>query len=754
MKNSQSELRLIAVVGLLLIPIVLLGWLFVNESNKSINFAKKELVGTAYLRNVLPVFAKLAKGQSPSPVELEAFSDARKAMDGVLGTELQSHDFDAAIQAFTTNPRLALKAGRTLIADVGDRSNLILDPDLDTFYLMDTAVVQVPELLDLSAQANSVAISSGGHGSYNSSILLLAGRFEATLLKARDSVGRAIGGNIDGSLRATMGASLTSFNHVGDVYLADLNSGATSKADLPAQELGQNFAQGTLEFWSSTTDQLNALLQKRISVLAKELYSAIAISSFFTWVAIAIATTLMQKLLHRMDDEILYLAHHDQMTRLKNRATFSTEMEQVLVKAAQSGELLALHLVDVDNFKTINDSFGHHAGDEVLKAIAARLLSNSRESDLVARLGGDEFVVLQRDAKNLSSVEDFANRLALAMREPIGVDGQAFKCSVSIGTAVSPLHGATVDDLMAKADLALYARKSAGRDGATMFDLQLLDDVTERMRLENEVRLAIAESRFTLHYQPQFNAFGKEIRGFEALLRLKGSDGENIPPGEFIPVAERLGVIDEIGAQVLSQACQTATHWPKHISISVNLSAVQFSTGSISKTIAEALASSGLAPSRLEVEITEGLLMQDTEAVLAELAAIRAMGVSIALDDFGVGYSSLSYLWRFPFDKIKIYRSFIKALEIADNNAQNILRTIVVLGQTLKMKVTAEGVETVSQAEFMRELKCDEIQGFLYGRPIPEIDLPSFILNASRAKNAIANSNKPLASGGATASMA
>jgi diguanylate cyclase (GGDEF)-like protein len=741
LKKSSHEFRLVAVVGLLLIPIILLGAQFVRESNKSINFAQKELVGTQYLRLILPIISKLANGETVTADEFKSSLKERSALDSKLGIEFQSSQFNSAVLAVPYNPNFALKSGRKLIADVGDHSNLILDPDLDSYYLMDVAVVQVPALLDFFARLNSIAAEPSAlqlRNSENASFLLVKSQLEASFEKVKDSHARAIQGNGDGKLQLAMAPDIALFKLASEKFLSTATDASHNKT------LNQGYAVSTAQFWTSTINQLEALLQKRVSAFETELYSALTISILLTLGAIAIATTVLGKLLHRMDEKILFLAHYDPMTQLKNRSSFSTEMQVALKEAANRDEPVALHLVDLDDFKSINDKYGHQTGDEVLKAVAGRLLANSRKKDLVARLGGDEFVVLQRNSVNGTKATAFANQLVSAMRDPIMIEGKAFKTSISIGTSMTPEHGATVDELTATADLALYATKAAGRNGVTVFNAKLQEEANARRLLEDEVKLATSENRFTLHYQAQFNATGEEIRGFEALLRLRGSNGENIPPNIFVPIAEQLGLITEIGAWVLNEACQIATLWPENISISVNLSPLQFAKGSISQTIAQALSKSGLKPSRLEVEITEGLLMQETDAVLSELRAIKALGVSIALDDFGSGYSSLSYLWKFPFDKLKIDRSFMKALNKADSGADNILRTIVMLGHTLNMTVTAEGVETPSQAEFMQELKCDEIQGFLYGRPIPDTELAALILKVFQAKNSGANSDAPV----------
>jgi diguanylate cyclase (GGDEF)-like protein len=734
MRNNQSEFKLIAMVGLLLAPILLLGWLFVNQTNKDVEFAREELAGTRYLRAVVPIYVKVLNGENVPRENLMAFASARREFDTQLRVTGTALTLENLLVNDKSNKEATLSAARKLISQVGDQSNLILDPDLDSYYLMDATVLRIPTIMSLVEQISQSSVSASNPQYKLASTQLLA-QLEWTAAGLRESINRAIAANKDGTLNAEYKQRATGFLQQILSYQKEIveitNEQRVNAVDTRlVRDLQVSLLRNTEIFWSYSIAALDEVIESRIQQSLYWLYFGIGLSALLTMIAMTLAVSVLRRLLHSMDDRIVYLAHHDAMTRLKNRASFTEEMERAISEAQKTGEHLALHLVDLDNFKSINDSLGHQVGDEVLKSLASRLVRASRSSDVIGRLGGDEFVVLQRFVSHKSSASRFAERLVEAMREPMEIAGQSVRTSISVGYATMPEHADGADTLMAYADMALYAAKSAGRDQTSFFNSQLEQDVQERRHTEQEVRRAAAENSFQLHYQPQYDAQGKAILGFEALLRLRSSKGKNIPPSQFIPVAEQLGLINQIGAWVLNEACKTASTWPNEIYLAVNLSPLQFTKGDILSAINHALAASKLNPKRLQVEITEGILLENTETVLAQLSEIRALGVVIAMDDFGTGYSSLSYLWKFPFDKIKIDRSFIKALEPGDISAQNILRTIVTLGHSLEMKVTAEGVETIAQADFVNAANCDEIQGFLYGRPVPEEDLGGLLMKA------------------------
>jgi diguanylate cyclase (GGDEF)-like protein len=738
MRKVLEEFRLIAVIGLLLIPIVLLGWLFFIQMREQIAFAEKERAGLTYLRTIVPIYVEtIVSVDGPTFEQKQSLESARKIHDEAMKSGPHSTQLASAlaINAGRMETQLAL---RSLITRIGDQSNLILDPDLDSYYLMDVTLLRIPELLQFVAETKATLEAVRLYGQQSDQLMLLNGQLRGAILALDQSINSASESNADGSVRQGLWSKTAELNANAKLLSAGLQA-FTSKKEFANTDfqtllaLSDKLTLNMRQFWSHNSDQLDRLLRLRTEKFKTWLNLAIGLSAVVTLLAMALAGTVLRKLLHRLDDKIIYLAHHDPMTQLKNRVTFTADMEALLKAADISGERLALHLIDLDQFKSINDTLGHQTGDAVLKDLAARLTKHCRKSDIVGRLGGDEFVVLQRDVSEKFSAETYVERLLQGMRAPLLVGEQVVSYSVSVGSALAPLHASTSDKLMACADLALYASKESGRNRATTFTRDLNTEVQKRRAIEQQVRRALAEDKFDLNFQPQFDASGTHLRGFEALLRLTSSTGENIPPNTFIPIAEQIGLINQIGAWVLRKACSVAATWPHDIKLAVNLSPLQFKTGNVCNDIAAALTQSGLSPSRLEVEITEGILMTNADIVLDELKAIRALGVSIAMDDFGTGFSSLSYLWKFPFNKIKIDRSFIMALDEDEKNAENILRTIVNLGHSLKMIVIAEGVETNAQASIINNLKCDQIQGFLYGRPQPESELAGIILKAFRS---------------------
>jgi diguanylate cyclase (GGDEF)-like protein len=445
--------------------------------------------------------------------------------------------------------------------------------------------------------------------------------------------------------------------------------------------------------------------------------------------------------------EALFLAEHDSLTGLANRKMLAETAHGALAWNRRNNGYVAALVVDLDRFKEINDTFGHSVGDEVLKTVAARLKSAVRVEDIVARLGGDEFVVLQIGMNQPDGATYLATRLLKLLAEPIEINELQLVCAASMGVAISPADTEDWEELLSRADIALYRAKEEGRGNASFFETGMDAMFRERRRLESELRRAMDTKAFHLAYQPLINFRGGELVGFEALLRWP-EGWEPQSPATFIPVAEEAGLIVPIGAWVLKTACHEAAAWTKPLKIAVNLSPLQFSHGDIVAVVDEALRSSGLDPERLELEVTESLWLQNTEAVLDQLTRLRSRGISIALDDFGTGYSSLSYLWKFPFDKVKVDRSFVTQMEI-DPKAAAIVDTVVALGRTLDLTITAEGVETQEQAEALKRAGCDEGQGYLFSRPLSAsatIDLinsSASITVHSSVSHAIANELVP-----------
>jgi diguanylate cyclase (GGDEF)-like protein len=438
----------------------------------------------------------------------------------------------------------------------------------------------------------------------------------------------------------------------------------------------------------------------------------------------------------RSDERIAHLAHYDALTDLPNRALFRDQLERELGKISRSGQLAVLY-IDIDEFKSVNDSLGHPVGDELLKAVALRLDGCVRETDFVARLGGDEFAIVQTGVKNPADVMDLVIRIYQAIRTPYECLGHQLVTDASIGIALAPQDGTDLDQLLKNADLAMYGAKSDGRRTYRFFERQMDARVRARRALELDLRRAIVDGEFEIEYQPIVDLRSDAVSGCEALLRWRHPERGMIPPAEFIPVAEDIGLISQLGEWVLASACAEAASWPDHIKLAVNVSPVQFRNHTLALHVAGALASSGLAASRLELEITEAVLIRDDETALAILHQLRAVGVRIALDDFGTGYSSLSYLQRFPFDKIKIDRCFVN--DIAEPGGScSIVQAVVNLAGARNMTTTAEGVETEAQKQLLRTLGCTEMQGYLFSRAVPAAEVRRMLLGRRGKVGAVA----------------
>ena len=430
-------------------------------------------------------------------------------------------------------------------------------------------------------------------------------------------------------------------------------------------------------------------------------------------------------------EQLHYLAHHDPLTGLANRSLLRERIAAAISLAAKSGEALALLSLDLDRFKAVNDLHGHHAGDQVLVRVAARLRAAARGAEIIARLGGDEFIILLSVEADAARASETAQRVVATLIEPFEIGTQFAQINTSIGITLYPQHGTTPDELLKNADTALYSAKRAGRGTARVFDPAMDAELQRRRHLEQDLRLAIRRRTLAIHFQPLFKNDGKTLAGFEALARWPHPEHGSISPADFIPLAEESGLIVPLGRLVLETACAEAASWPQPHRIAVNISPAQLRAGNIVATVTDVLAKTGLSPTRLELEVTESLLIEDTEATLATLTALKALGLRIVLDDFGTGYSSLSYLRRFPFDKLKIDRSFIQGLDENDE-AMAIVRAIVALANSLTLDVTAEGVETETQLRLLQQESSAEIQGYLLGRPAPADALSGLLAGARR----------------------
>ncbi|WP_060481820.1 bifunctional diguanylate cyclase/phosphodiesterase [Pseudomonas sp. NBRC 111119] len=416
--------------------------------------------------------------------------------------------------------------------------------------------------------------------------------------------------------------------------------------------------------------------------------------------------------------QIHHMAHHDALTGLPNRTLFSQRLGQALLRGGEAGKLTAALCLDLDHFKNINDSLGHAFGDKLLRVLSKRLRRELRERDTLARLGGDEFAIVLTGLDSREAAHNTAQRLINAITPPFQIEGHQFSVGVSIGVAIAPDDHQHADQLLGYADMALYEAKRNGRNRYECFAVQLDVAARQRRLVETDLRTALHLGQLQLHYQPVVDQLTSSVTGYEALLRWLHPTRGMVMPMDFIPIAEETGLIHELGTRALNLACQEAVRWDSEQTVSVNLSPVQFKNANLVHTVALALADSGLPAQRLELEITESVLLGNSDENVRVLRALKDLGVSISLDDFGTGYSSLGYLRSFPFDRIKIDKSFVH--DMCDSpEAMSIIRAITGLSNSLMIKTTAEGVESEEQRKRLAAEGCSHLQGYLYGRPVP-----------------------------------
>lgn len=420
--------------------------------------------------------------------------------------------------------------------------------------------------------------------------------------------------------------------------------------------------------------------------------------------------------------QIAHMANYDALTDLPNRALFRERLVDAMLHA-QRGELSALMCLDLDRFKAVNDTLGHPVGDALLIEVTARLRKLLRTTDTIARLGGDEFVIIQRRMSKRADAQSLAQRIITRLSRPYQISGHHVSIGVSIGIEFIGSEETNADDLIRNADLALYKAKAEGRGMFCVFEPELHASLTKRCQFELELHQALKNEEFEVHYQPQFDILSKEIKGFEALVRWRSPLRGMVSPADFIPLCEEIGLIDALGVWVLRRACRDAAGWPSHLTIAVNLSPAQFKSRRIElvPTVTRVLSETGLAPTRLELEITENVLISDLTDASAMLRELKKLGVRVSLDDFGTGYSSLSYIRHFPFDKIKIDQSFVRDLG-TNNESLAIIRAISGMCSSMGIVSIAEGVETQEQYDILRSENCNTLQGYLFGRPLPLLD--------------------------------
>ena len=438
-----------------------------------------------------------------------------------------------------------------------------------------------------------------------------------------------------------------------------------------------------------------------------------------------------------------FLANHDSLTRLLNRRRMQEETDRILLTARATRERMAYLYIDLDELSEINDGHGQAAGDDLLRVVAARIADIVDRNDLLARIGPDDFAVLHRRLASIEDVEALCRRITEAVAVPLELPGGAVTPRISIGCALMPDDGRTHSELVKHSELAHLHHKSDKSRSLIFFEPAMDEAMHRRRQIEALVRRAVEKETFELHYQPIVSGDGGRLLGFEALLRLRDDNGDPISPAIFVPIAEARGYIKAIGTWVIREATRQIALWPEELFVSVNLSAVQFGDGDLLDIVKSALRDAGVDGRRLEIEVVESLVLERSEAILDQLCQLKSLGISIDMDDFGTGYSSLGYLWRFPFDKLKIDQSFMVAFDRGEPNVPQIIETIVSMAHHMQMKVTTEGVETEAQVELMRRLGCDQLQGYYFGRPMPADRVASEVLSRYRLASRALPSSPP-----------
>jgi diguanylate cyclase (GGDEF)-like protein/PAS domain S-box-containing protein len=424
----------------------------------------------------------------------------------------------------------------------------------------------------------------------------------------------------------------------------------------------------------------------------------------------------------KSSEKIAYLARYDTLTQLPNRLQVTEALGEALRYAYQWRSRCALLMVDLDRFKAVNDSLGHLTGDKLLAQVSARLQSLMGDNAMCGRLGGDEFAIVMRDASKPGSVRDLARRLIDRLSEPYQVDHHTLHVGASVGSAEGPRDGCSVEELMRNADLALYRSKDTGGGEHCVFEPELHASAEERRQLEQSLRKALGRNEMVLHYQPVVDSRSEAVVSFEALVRWNSKEHGFVSPGKFIPIAEDTRLIVPIGKWVMRKACEEARSWPDHVKVNVNVSPEQLLEPGFHEEVVEALASTGLRPERLEIEVTESIFLRDASIARNALEQVMALGCSVALDDFGTGYSSLGYLRKLRFSTIKVDRTFVQGAATGSAESLAIINAVVAMANSLDMTTTAEGVETQYEADLIRNLGCDKIQGYYFGRPMTAED--------------------------------
>jgi diguanylate cyclase (GGDEF)-like protein len=505
-------------------------------------------------------------------------------------------------------------------------------------------------------------------------------------------------------------------------YIREVHGKKSIAGFLDQRPTGFKFSTPVIVETSTTIDDAAQII---IGAGIQHLISGFVVTRDEKYLGIANGHDLLNEITRRKQAELYYLAHYDQLTGIPNRMLFTDRLSQACREATRLGTLVGLMFIDIDRFKQVNDSMGHTFGDQLLRAVAERLKSCARDCDTVSRLGGDEFAILMDNLKQSDDADVFAQRIGDAMRRPFEIHGRDLIVSLSIGIAIFPRDDQDTGALLTKADAAMYAVKANGRNGYRTYIPGLSMYSLERMSLETDLRSALANEELVLHYQPQVSLSNDQVAGVEALVRWQHSTRGLLSPAHFIPIAEESGQIVAIGQWILREACLQHRSWLDRglppMRMAVNISALQFRQADFSSQVKDIIDETGIDPNFIELELTESIVMYDAAVVLETLQQLKQLGLRLAIDDFGTGFSSLSYLRRFPIDRLKIDQSFVRGIERMPVN-ESIVRAIAALAESLSLEIIAEGTETDAELALVRACNCDEAQGFRYARPLPAND--------------------------------
>lgn len=786
------------VVGLvLLMPMAFVATAYVGLQRAQSDFSAKEREGVAYLGPLVALTARLVQNRHVTVTGDRAGVSADGEILAVDAIDRRMAPVLNIVGAWTAVRRLvvaaqqgigplvgryasynvAVQALSDLIVHVGDASNLTLDPDLDTYYLMDTLQFRLPVVLDNAGRGADLAVlAATAPAATGTESLIGIGLTNGVLTATRSTIARAVATIVATTANANTRRQISTDAHRLDAASAVLADTLTTA--VKARKLGEIPADASDavraaagEFAVQVATSLDQLLKARIDgftvrAIRVELAAALAallaaylFAGFYVSVAPPIrrivatlqavaAGDFTQRVSVDTRDELSVVARalnetvartetatnrlaeqatHDTLTGLPNRALILDRLGQVLARSRFHGALAAVLFIDLDRFKPINDSLGHHAGDEVLIVIAGRLTTLLRGADTVARLAGDEFLVITEGFTDPAAALVTAERVVAELSRPIMTGTAATAREVTVGASVGIVYvdGSThlaPEDLVRDADVAMYKAKQRGRGRVEVFDDALRTAVEQRLQTQQELRHAIEDGQLRTFYQPIVDGATGTVAGFEALARWQHPTRGLLGPQEFIELAEETGLIVSLGAEVLAQACKQAALWRQDrpgqpaLWVSVNAASGQLAHHSFIPTVAAVLAQTGLDPQLLSLEITETTIMADTAAAAETLRAVRALGVHLAIDDFGTGYSSLTYLRRFPIETLKIDRSFVSGID-SDREDEAIIDMILRLARALGLRVVAEGVETPGQLEKLRQLGCPLMQGFYFGRP-------------------------------------